>query len=855
MNSGCTYSPMKRKGKGSKGRVVQLDTNFFMIKVNRKLKIFQYDITIEALSDKSGRKRNQRNENEELSWIDIAPTAFVGFNRAVLGSWCDERDIKLAYDGRKIAYSPTSLPNEHLCVEGRNTMFRIAVNKDGPVENDDSEDDKNIETIRLKIAHSKTMDTRTVFDPKNATNIEAGPGLAAIDAVLACKPLREYVQVGRSFYRESGSFDLPDGAQAWRGFYQSARLSQRGLVANIDESFTPFWGSGGSPLRTLMDKMRIILDPANPRETERASKLLRGLKVKARHSNITYRICGFSDRGPDNIEFYDERSNQRLTITQYFKQKYSVKLNDRSSPCVITNLQKRTMIPIEVLFVSSRQRLNNAMTPAQTRSMISHAAVSPNDRLRNTIRTVATTDHDSDPTCAAFNLKVSKRNLEVSARILDPPRIQYASSQDTPRSGSWNTRHNHRFSNAAPLKSWAVMNLSRSPENRIQQFIDALVKKARPMGMDCSLTYPPIYHCHIKDAERTLRSIREQFHTGKVRMSPFPLQLVLVICPWPNTQVYGSIKLVGDTELGVATQVMLEKNLNLKDATIGNLILKINAKLGGWSWVPATFQYQNCGNLFDGSTIVLGADVTHPAGGGDRPSVAALVCSRDGRFAQFMGTIRNQPPKQELMTDMYDMFCEVYDQWLLKSKIGNAKSIIMFRDGVSEGQFQQVLDSELTAIQRACVGRYKFNPKLTYIVVTKRHHARFFPKQSQTFNKNILPGTVIDTDVVSSNYYDFYLNSHVGIKGTSRPSKYTVLHDENSMPPDFLQNFIFWLTHNYVRCKRSVSIVNSVYYAHLLAFRGRAYLNQDDSEDGQAEAGVPATSQIHATLRDRLFFV
>lgn len=52
--------------------------------------------------------------------------------------------------------------------------------------------------------------------------------------------------------------------------------------------------------------------------------------------------------------------------------------------------------------------------------------------------------------------------------------------------------------------------------------------------------------------------------------------------------------------------------------------------------------------------------------------------------------------------------------------------IILYRDGVSEGQFLAVLQHELTAIREACIkleGDYK--PGITFIVVQKRHHTRY----------------------------------------------------------------------------------------------------------------------------------
>jgi len=72
-------------------------------------------------------------------------------------------------------------------------------------------------------------------------------------------------------------------------------------------------------------------------------------------------------------------------------------------------------------------------------------------------------------------------------------------------------------------------------------------------------------------------------------------------------------------------------------------------------------------------------------------------------------------------------------------------------------------------------------PKLTVIIVGKRHHVRFFPTNPEDSDKsgNCPAGTVVDRDVTHPTEFDFYLQSHGGILGTSRPAHYNVLLDEN----------------------------------------------------------------------------
>lgn len=119
---------------------------------------------------------------------------------------------------------------------------------------------------------------------------------------------------------------------------------------------------------------------------------------------------------------------------------------------------------------------------------------------------------------------------------------------------------------------------------------------------------------------------------------------------------------------------------------------------------------------------------------------------------------------------------------------------------------------------------------------------------------NIPAGTTVDTKITHPSEFDFYLCSHAGIQvielkysghkcfsqrkgcisilyviaespqGTSRPSHYHVLWDDNHFTSDELQVLTYQLCHTYVRCTRSVSIPAPAYYAHLVAFRARYHL-------------------------------
>jgi len=90
--------------------------------------------------------------------------------------------------------------------------------------------------------------------------------------------------------------------------------------------------------------------------------------------------------------------------------------------------------------------------------------------------------------------------------------------------------------------------------------------------------------------------------------------------------------------------------------------------------------------------------------------------------------------------------------------------IIFYRDGVDEGQYQKVLDQEVTKIKNACRSVYgnKSLPQLTFIVVKKRHNTRFFLYENNQ-TSNVQAGTVIDQGITHPSQFDFYLCSQAAM--------------------------------------------------------------------------------------------
>eukprot|EP01046_Picozoa_sp_COSAG06_P039066 COSAG06_NODE_4573_length_4134_cov_2.409271_2_plen_169_part_00 len=77
------------------------------------------------------------------------------------------------------------------------------------------------------------------------------------------------------------------------------------------------------------------------------------------------------------------------------------------------------------------------------------------------------------------------------------------------------------------------------------------------------------------------------------------------------------------------------------------------------------------------------------------------------------------------------------------------------------------------------------------------------------------------------------------LAGTSRPTKYAVLLDENNFSADELQQFTYHTCYTYVRSTRAVSMAPAAYYAHLLAARARCFI-----DDGTSAQDTGAREQL-----------
>ncbi|KAK6430491.1 hypothetical protein LTR95_013357 [Oleoguttula sp. CCFEE 5521] len=371
----------------------------------------------------------------------------------------------------------------------------------------------------------------------------------------------------------------------------------------------------------------------------------------------------------------------------------------------------------------------------------------------------------------------------------------------------------------------------------------------------------------------------------------------LAVLPQKSFELYAKIKRVADLHLGLQVVCAVGKNVRKLAANdrnsaqyIANVGLKFNLKGNGVNHDVEDIGLANIVARDAGAdnAIIFGADVAHSTASASAgcPSIASVVGSTDAAFTKYPGSMRLQNKGQEIIGDLADMAKERFIDWATVRDGRLPTSILFYRDGVSESQYREVRKQEIPQIQKGFdaahaylslrnsftqVQRAKPTFKLTFIIVGKRHHVRFFAdRNADTFtssltqdearqaatsleerrrmeagnrlidvgrtfpgtdvqklnrqNGNILPGFVVDTDITHPYSLDFYLQSHKPLQGTGRPAHYFVLMNHMNLDADELQGITHALCYVYARATRGVSYCSPAYYADRLCDRGRAWL-------------------------------
>lgn len=289
-------------------------------------------------------------------------------------------------------------------------------------------------------------------------------------------------------------------------------------------------------------------------------------------------------------------------------------------------------------------------------------------------------------------------------------------------------------------------------------------------------------------------------------------QLVCFICPNNRSDRYAAIKKISCIDRPLPTQVLLVNTITPKNrrnllSIASKVVIQMNAKMGYAPWnvsVPISTGY-----------MIIGFDVCHDTNDKSKSygAMVATLCptTKSGKTHKYYSCVTPHTNGTEL-SDSFALDitkalkCYVDENDILPSKI------IVYRDGVGDGQIHQCLEHEVKTIENKLKQIYDSKGvalSFGFIIVSKRINTRLFKR-----NDNPIPGTVVDSVITLPERFDFFLVSQMVRQGTVSPTSYNVIRSDSlNLKAGQIQSLTYKMCHLYFNCSSTIRVPAVCQYA------------------------------------------
>lgn len=792
--SSSTYDKSRgfplRPGYGQSGRQISLLGNFFPVRVKcGSQTVYHYDIDINQLRSRDAAGGDEATVPDDLDPFSARYKKLRGkINIEVIQEAVRRNSgpgqlfhgVVPVFDGARNLYT-TKMLNLDMHKANQESLCRLQVELDvnGRQER---------YAFNVKLASSIDFALLNEYYKRNLS-VPPHDCLQALDIILRYGPTYSGVPINQSLYirasEDSSRQSIGSGQELAFGYYQSVQAINSGPALVVDRTTTVFYESG--PVLEVAAKVHGLKNVAEllPKHFtgafhSRVEGALKGQDVTVSHLTYKrkYRVKSLSQKSAQQIEIDftkpDAEGNpvfvKKMTIEEFYKVVHRKELRYPFLVCIVTGTEKRpNYLPLELCLLVADQPVKVLSSEATATMIRVSASQKPSERLRLIQEALSKSKEQSKPYLDEFQLQVRNNPVKLLGRILPVPTLSYVGGTITPRDGKWDLAHKKMTRGVSlTANEWVVIVFEpRVSKNDVETLVRNFMLQGRQMGMDIEKP-TTVQRTFVKG------NVEKEFQIAK---SKFP-NLKLVVCVvFQSNDLYREIKLVGDCKEGIATQCVHQKNTRRysDEKYIVNVLLKINAKLGGISSVLQQTEAIPSA-LLEGQTLVIGIDFTHPSPSDKLPtSICAVVGSADAGQKSWFSSVRvNKGNAQvELVTALDEMVKSLLINYVKKNGFF-PKRIVIYRDGISEAQFQKVLSVEMKSVKLGVAAAREANksvafedPKITFIIVQKNHRARFVPENPRDGvgrGLNVPPGTVVDSDVIHVTDNDFYLAAHEGLQ-------------------------------------------------------------------------------------------
>ncbi|CAJ0585715.1 unnamed protein product, partial [Mesorhabditis spiculigera] len=566
--------------------------------------------------------------------------------------------------------------------------------------------------------------------------------------------------------------------------------------------------------QTLVDYLMATQDARCPRDLDgllrdRAGRKNVSRQIKNLYVKTTHMLTESDQRQIFLFQLHDKSANQetfdndgrQTTVAEYFQDKYLRTLKFPDLPLVASKRGNNiTYFPLEVLVICEDQSLSKDRIGVFQKEVVEKGRFTPADFSRvnrQQFEDSGLSPRKESPYLKTFGVSIHPEPMMVKSQKIIRPDIVTKNVVDPVRAGQdgsirWNTMAQMPYAEPIIVPRTLVLNYNRAVRDMrsLEGAIEQLRQHARvhKMRWDEPPSFEEISHM---DRDGFVEFLAKKKHHG--------FGFVLLISG-EDPEAHGGLK-YGEQEVCISTQNILPKTLGLGGGGGGrglgndtkeNIIKKMNLKLGGVNYslaVPGSINKFVQEHVFSKERMYIGFAMSHPGAQAlhDRINKAEIespttigMSFTTAHATVYRGRQYCQQSRQTIVQNLRAYISDALQQYEKEAKRLPAE-LFIYRDGVSDGQFEEVLNTEV----HGPTGLLKtIAPNMTvYYVIARESSEKLIPanverlRDRKVGEQNIPAGTAITIDD-DKEYLTTRIISQRSIIGTARVSKYTLLFEK-----------------------------------------------------------------------------
>ncbi|KAK2583778.1 hypothetical protein KPH14_009684 [Odynerus spinipes] len=619
--------------------------------------------------------------------------------------------------------------------------------------------------------------------------------------------------VGRDFYDARSKIEVAEyKLELWPGYFTSIRQHEHDILMCSEITHKVM------RQETLLDIWRNCRETGRDAQKMYAEQVI-GAVVLTDYNNNTYRVNDVDFKVTPNDTF-TLKTGEKITYKDYYKNRYQIRISENSQPMLVAETKQkdrrmagqaeRLVYLVPELCRSTGLTDNMRENFHLMQALAKFTRVSPQSRIEKLMQFNRRLRSETKVVqeLKEWDLQLDDRLVELPGRILPIERILFRSNGvSAGPEADWTRefRHNQVIM-CKPLKDWVLICMQRV-RREVEEFLKNLNKAASGMGF--AIDYPRV----IAIADDRSGTYAETLE--RIMSKSYP-QLVFCVVSNNRSERYSTIKKKCCIDRPVPSQVLLQRNLTKGLSVATKVAIQLNCKLGGAPW---------CVEIPLSGLMVVGFDVCHDTNVKGR-DFGAMVATLDRNLTRYYSAVSHHSTGEELSHDFSVNLCKALQVYRDCNENKLPERILIYRDGVGEGQIPFVYNHEVGEIRAKLTQMYGTGaqPKLAFVIVTKRVNTRIFYK-----GNNPPCGTVVDDVITNPVKYDFFIVSQHVRQGTVTPTSYSVISDNIGLDADKLQRLTYKLTHMYFNWSGTVRVPAPCQYAHKLAFLVGQYIHRSPS--------------------------